>query len=187
MRYDGLVGLLTLKLLGGGMAGESGLPEGDKQLLMLSGEEAYAAAIDEVVERAQHTLHIFDADLVRGGYGSLARCDGLRGFLAKRRGNQLVMVLHQTDFLSGRCPRLMQLLKTHAHAFAVRQTFDHVRGVADPLIIADGRHYVHRFHQDGARFLLAFDDVEGGRALEGRFQQLMEASAPAVSSAITGL
>lgn len=169
------------------MAEGADLQQGDKQLLMLSGEDAYAAAIDEVIERAQHTLHIFDTNLIRGGYGSLARCDGLRSFLARRRGNQLLMVLHQTDFLSSRCPRLMLLLKTHCHAFSVRQTFEHVRGAADPLVIADSRHYVHRFHQDSARFLLAFDDLDGARQLEGRFQELFDASTPAVSATTTGL
>lgn len=169
------------------MADASDFQEGSKELHMLSGEEAYAAAIDEVIERAQHTLHIFDVDLIRGGYDSLTRCDGLRSFLAKGRANQLVVVLHQTDFLIGRCPRLMRLLKTHAHAFSIRQTFDHARSVADPLVIADSLHYVHRFHRDGARFLLAFSDHEGGREMEGRFHQLVEASFPAVSSTIVGL
>lgn len=169
------------------MADASDLQQGNKELHMLSGEEAYAAAIDEVIERAQHTLHIFDVDLIRGGYCSLARCDGLRSFLAKGRANQLIMVLHQTDFLINRCPRLMRLLKSHGHAFSIRQTFDHVRSAADPLVIADGQHYVHRFHQDGARFLLAFSDHEGGRQMEGRFHQLYEASFPSVSATPTGL
>mgnify|MGYP000492280870 CR=1 FL=1 len=169
------------------MADQSGLAGSMKDLRMLSGEEAYSAAIDEVIGRAQRTLHIFDVNLIRGDYGSMARCEALRNFLCGSRGTQLVMVLHQTDYLTGHCPRLMLLLRAQGHAFSIRQTFEHARAASDVLIIADGQHYVHRFHHDGPRFLLALSDREGARPLESRFRELFDASFPAVSATTMGL
>lgn len=169
------------------MADRSSLAGGMKQLQMLSGEDAYSAAIDEVIGHAQRTLHIFDVDLVRGDYGAAGRCAALGNFLSSKHGNRLDMVLHQTDFLVSRCPRLMQLFKAYGHAFSIRQTFEHARVAADALIIADNLHYVHRFHHDAPRFLLAFGDPEGARQMEERFRQLYEASFPAVSITALGL
>ena len=169
------------------MADGSSLQGVMKELKMLSGEDAYAAAIDAVIGRAQRTLHIFDADLVHGDYGAVGRCAALGDFLSSGHSNRLDMVLHRTDFLVSRCPRLMQLFRIHGHAFSIRQTFEHARAAADALIIADGLHYVHRFHQDAPRFLLAFGDPEGARQMEVRFRQLFEASFPAVSATTLGL
>lgn len=169
------------------MADRSNLAGSMKELQMLSGEAAYSAAIDEVIGRAQRTLHIFDVNLIRGDYRSMARCEALRNFLSGSRGAQLVMVLHQTDFVTGHCPRLMLLLRARGHAFSIRQTFEHARAASDVLIIADGQHYVHRFQHDGPRFLLAFSDPEGARQLEARFRELCDASFPAVSITMIGL
>lgn len=169
------------------MADRSSLAGSMKELQMLSGEAAYSAAIDEVIGRAHRTLHIFDVNLIRGDYRSMARCEALRNFLSGSRGAQLVMVLHQTDFVTGHCPRLMLLLRARGHAFSIRQTFEHARAASDVLIIADGQHYVHRFQHDGPRFLLAFSDPEGARQLEARFRELFDASFPAVSATTMGL
>lgn len=154
---------------------------------MLNGEEEYEAAIDEVIGNAERTLHIFDPDLTAGGYGSVRRFESLRNFLAKNRANRLVMVLHETEFLTRHCPRLMNLLKLYSHAIAILQTHEHGRVASDPLVIADDAHYVHRFHADSARALLALHDHAGARELEERFGQLLEASSPAVSATTLGL
>ncbi len=157
------------------------------QHTMLNGEAEYEAAIDTVIASAEHTLHIFDTDLSTGGYTTAKRCEALRTFLMKNRANRLVMVLHDTDYLTRQCPRLMQLLKLHSHAMAILQTHEHGQTANDPLVIADATHYVHRFHSDSARALLALHDPAGGHQLEDRFGQLQEASAPAVSAFTIGL
>lgn len=153
----------------------------------LVSEAAYEAAIDEVIAAAQHTLHIFDADLSRGGYSSLKRFEDLRDFLLRNRSNQLVLVLHEIDFLTARCPRLMNLLRTHSHNITIHKTHEHARGASDPFVIADEMHFVHRFHRDDARALMALYDHAGSRQLEERFGQLLEASHPAVFATTLGL
>ncbi len=158
-----------------------------KQHRMLNGEAEYEAAIDEVIARAERTLHLFDIDLKYGGYSSLKRFEGLRDFLLKGRGNRIVMVLHETDFLTARCPRLMNLLRTHSHSIAINKTHEHARVAGDPFVVADEAHYVHRFHHDDARSLQALHDHAGARQLEERFGQLLAASHPAVFATTLGL
>lgn len=159
----------------------------NEQRRMLNGERDYEAAIERVIDAAQHTLHIFDDDLANGGYGSLKRYDALNAFLRKSGKNRLVIVLHDTEHVSGYCPRIMNLLKTHSHAMAIHKTMEHALIASDPFVVADELHYLHRFHRDGARSLLALDDPSGARQIEERFQQLLEASHPAVFATTLGL
>jgi len=158
-----------------------------KQHRMLSGEADYEAAIDEVIARAQGALHVFDVNLTRGGYGGLKRFEGLRDFLLRGRGNQIVMVVHEIDYLTARCPRLMSLLQLHSHNISILKTHEHARIAQDPFVVADAAHYVHRFHHDDARSLLALHDPLGARQLEERFGQLLDASHPAVFATTLGL
>lgn len=157
------------------------------QHTMLNGEAEYETAIDAVIANAEHTLHIFDIDLTTGGYNTAKRCEALRTFLMKNRANRMVMVLHETDYLTRQCPRLMQLLQLHSHAMSILQTHEHGRIASDPLVIADALHYVHRFHSDSARALMALHDPAGAHQLDERFGQLQEASAPAVFAVTLGL
>lgn len=158
-----------------------------KQHLMLSGEAEYEKAIDEVIAKAQRTLHLFDIDLTHGGYSSLKRFDGLRDFLLRGRGNQIVLVLHEIDFLTARCPRLMNLLRMHSHNMRIHRTQEHARLASDPFVVADEMHFVHRFHHDDARGLLGLHDHPGAHQLEERFGQLLEASHSAVFATTLGL
>ena len=162
-------------------------PEEAPQLQSLSGEQAYEAAIDTIIQHAELELRIFDSDLSRGGYTSLKRFDALKEFLSRSRNSRLTIVLHKVDFFSIHCPRLMGLLKTYGHAISVCQTAEHARHANDPFIIADHRHYVHRFHVDDARLLLALNDPLGVNGLRERFDQLLEASSPAVFATTLGL
>jgi hypothetical protein len=53
--------------------------------------------------------------------------------------------------------------------------------------LLDDCHYLHRFHFDGPRGVLALDDSAGALPLIERFAQIWEASAPAVSATTLGL
>jgi hypothetical protein len=159
----------------------------NEQRQMLNGERDYESAIDRVIDNAQTTLHIFDSDLANGGYAGLKRYDALNAFLRKSDKNRLIIILHETEHVSAYCPRIMNLLKTHSHVMAIYKTMEHARIANDPFVVADDLHYVHRFHRDGARSLLALNDPTGARQIEERFQQLLEASHPAVFATTLGL
>ncbi len=157
------------------------------QHVMLSSESDYETAIDQVIKNAERTLHIFDTDLTTGGYSTAMRSEILRSFLMKNRSNRLIIILHETNHLTRHAPHLMRLLQMHSHAITIQQTQEHGRIASDPLVIADAKHYVHRFHADHARALFAVNDPAGGRQLDERFEQLQEASTPAVFADTLGL
>lgn len=154
---------------------------------LLDGEREYEAAIDRVIQLAQGTLHIFDIDFTRGGYGSAQRYELLQDFLRRRSGNTLTVVLHDVSHFTSHCPRLMSLLRLYSHAMTVYEATDRARVANDPFIIADELHYVHRLHRDHPRSVLALDDPNGARGIKGRFQEILEASYPAVFATTLGL
>lgn len=153
----------------------------------IDGAQEYEAAIDRVVRQARHHLRIFDYDLSEGGYNRPQRFELLRDFLLASRANRLHIVIHETAFLTRYCPRMMLLLEQFGHAIKINQTAQQAKGVYDPFVIADAEHYVHRFHYEGSRSLLALDDAAGGRSLNQRFDELWEASTPAVFANTLGL
>lgn len=154
---------------------------------ILQGEHAYEAAIDLVIASAGQELLIFDTDLSQGGYSSVKRYEALRSFLAKGRANRLTIILHETDYLTSRCPRLMGLVKAYGHAISIRKTDEQVHGVNDALVIADQLHYLHRLHRDHARFRYELDAAANTKPLFDRFLELQEFSHPAVSVTTLGL
>ena len=161
--------------------------EGLKPDEILVGEQSFEAATDLVIAHAERELLIFDTDLSKGGYASLKRFEAVRAFLAKSRQSRLVIVLHKTDFLTLRCPRLMGLLKTYSHAISICQTCEEARAASDALIIADQCHYLHRFHAEVARFKYALNDPVNVKPLYEWFGELLEASSPSVFSDTLGL
>lgn len=153
----------------------------------LHGIEEYHEAIDILIEMARQRLRIFDYNLEDGGYNTLQRFDLLRAFLLRNRGNRLEIVLHDTDYLTRFCPRMLSLLKQFSHAVSIMETTPQAKGIYDPFAVADQASYVHRFHYDAPRALLALNDVGGGHTLINRFEEIKEASGPAISATTLGL
>lgn len=166
---------------------ESEAPALGERRQLLTGEREYETAIDRVIEAAETRLHIFDVDLVRGDYSSAGRYELLLAFLRKHPKNTLVIVLHDVSYMTSRCPRLMNLLRSFSHAVSVYQVDDAGRVANDPFVIADELHFVHRLHRHHPRSVLALHDANSARALEGRFQELLEVSYPAVFATTLGL
>ncbi len=153
----------------------------------LEGNREYIAAIDRVLAFAQRNVRIFDRDLEHLGYNSPERIELLRAFLLANRSNRLQIVVHEVAYLEGRCPRLVQLLRHFSHGVQVHQTLEHARHAADPLLLVDDAHYLHRFHMDDSRALLALADPQGAEPLLHRFNEIWEASRPALSGTTLGL
>ena len=89
--------------------------------------------------------------------------------------------------MTGHVFEVMNMLRLYSHAMTVYQTTDRARVANDPFVIADELHYVHRLHRDHARSVLALDDPNEARAIEGRFQEILDASSPAVFATTLGL
>lgn len=152
----------------------------------LEGAREYDMAFDALLTRPQRTLRIFDRQLGTG-FNSPGRYDLLRTFLLRSRSNRLYLVLHDSCALARDCPRLINLLRQFPHAIAIHETEPQAKGVYDPFAIADEQDYLHRFHYDDSRALLALDDPQGAQGMIKRFLEIWEASVPSVSATTLGL
>jgi hypothetical protein len=154
---------------------------------IILGERLYEAAAELLITRAKRELLIFDPNLSRGGYQGLSCSEALRNFLAQDEQSRLIIVLHEADFFTERCPRLQDLLKTYSYAIDIYVTDDNAHVAQDAFVLADKAHYLHRFHIDQARFKYVLDDEVSAKPLLERFDQLLEATSSAVFATTTGL
>jgi hypothetical protein len=148
---------------------------------------ALGEAIDELVGIAQQRLQVFDVDLSEGGWQSAARAQALGAFLRRGRHARLEIIVHDTRFIETSCARLVTLLRQHAHAVTIYRTSGEARKAMDPLFIADGRHFLHRFHIDQPRASLAIEHPQLARPLVMRFEQIWATGEPGVSASVLGL
>ena len=152
----------------------------------LEGGANYEAALDVLIRRATQRLRFFDHALGRA-FNASRRHDLLRAFLLASRANRLQIVVHDPANIIRDCPRLAGLLRQYTHAVSIHQTLPEARGVYDPFAVADEHHFVHRFHYEDTRAVLALDDPQGARHFAERFDEIFEASIPAVAATTLGL
>jgi len=150
------------------------------------GNAEYEAAIDTILGKASGRIRIFDHTLGKE-YNAPGRSELLRRFLLASRRNTLQIVLHDTRSMDRNCPRILNLLRTYAHAISIHETHPSAKLVYDPFVIGDDRCFVHRFHFDEMRGLLAVDDPIGTNTFIERFSEIWEASSPAVFATTLGL
>jgi hypothetical protein len=153
----------------------------------LSGINEIQVAIDQIIGAARRELQVFDGNLSDGGFGAPGRFQLMRRFLLVNRANRVSIALHDIDYLTRYCARMMTLLRQFPHAIEVRRTLPAARHASDAFVLADGLSYWRRYHTDDARSELVFNDDAGGRLLRARFEQIWEASEPAVAATVLGI
>jgi len=156
------------------------------QLRQLDGNAEWNDALDTLFGRPGRRLRIFDRALGTGYVGVL-RQDLLRNFVLASRSSRIQIVVHDAANLQRDCPRLILLLRQFAYAISINETEPQAKGVYDPFAVMDERDYVHRFHFDDSRGLLGLDDPQNAHGFVQRFEEIWEASAPAISATTLGL
>ena len=154
---------------------------------MLDTLASLADAIDELVAVAQQRVQVFDVDLSQGGWQSAARAQALAAFLRRARHARLDIIVHETRYIETSCARLLLLHRQYAHAVTIYRTSGEARKAMDPLVIADGRHFLHRFHVEQPRASLAIDHPQLARPLVMRFEQIWATGEPGLSPSVLGL
>ena len=152
----------------------------------LEGRRAYEQALDELIANALHTVRIFDRN-IGPGFNSPQRYELLRRLLLARRANRVCFVLHETANIVCDCPRLITLLRQFSHGVSIRQTLPEARGVYDPFAVADDTRFVRRFHYDGRRGIATVGDLAATNLLLKRYEEIWQASAPALAATTIGL
>ncbi len=154
---------------------------------MLDTVAAQASAIDKLIVLALHKVRIFDIDLAEGGWQTAARAENLAAFLRRSPNARIELIVHDTRWMESSCPRLLALLKTYSHAMTLYRTGAEAKSAMDPLLIADDRHFLHRFHIDQPRAALAIEQPQLARPLVTRFEQIWNTGEPGLSATILGL
>jgi hypothetical protein len=156
------------------------------QYRRFQGMREFETLIDQMIPRTQSRIRVFDRSLSRA-YNSPERYELLRQFLLANRLNRLLIVLHEVDKIDRQQPRMLHLLEQFTDAVSIRQTLQAARHVYDPFVIFDASHYLHRFHYDHLRAAQGLDDILGTQQLLDRFNEIWEASSPAISPTVSGL
>ena len=147
---------------------------------------AQVEAIDALIDLARVSLVVFDRDLAEWGFGGTQRAGRLEAFL-RRRNAKLSLIVHDTRHLETSCPRILALLKVYGHAMQVWRTGPDARKALDALVIADDRHYLHRYHVDQPRATLAIEMPAAAKPLSARFDEIWATGEPALGGSVLGL
>ena len=146
----------------------------------------YERVIDELIPQTLQIIRVFDKTLSQA-YNTAARTAMLKQFLLANRANRLVFVLHDTRQLPLEHPRLIDLARQFSHACTIRETLRGAKHVADPFVVFDASHYVHRFHYDHMRAAQGMHDPAGAQQLIERYAEIQECSGPPLPANVTGL
>lgn len=146
----------------------------------------YDEIIDRTIPLTQTIIRVFDKTPSRA-WNSTTRIELLRQFLLANRANRLLILLHDTRPLATECPRLISLAQHFTHACTIRETLRAAKHAADPFVIFDGSHYVHRFHYEHMRAAQGTHDATGARQLIERFSEIQDCSGPPLAANVTGL
>lgn len=144
-------------------------------------------AIDEIIDLAQQRLCVFDVDLSQTGWHTARRAAKLAAYLRRQRTARVEMIVHDTRWLEASCPRLLAVQRLHSAAVTIYRTGHEARRAMDPLVIADGRHLLHRFHVDQPRASLAIDRPALARPLVMRFEEIWATGEPGLNATVLGL
>lgn len=150
-------------------------------------EADFQVAVDKLFRQPGRELRVFDSNLSVLKLNSPARIEQLREFLAANRANRAYMVVHDTDHVTRHCPRLMNLLSRYNHAMQINRTSDEIRELQDSFMVLDRNHYIRRPVARFFRGAAGLNDESEALVMRSRFQEIWNASYPAVSSTTPGL
>jgi hypothetical protein len=166
---------------------DDGTKDEAPQRTLLATRHEYLEGLERLLGLAVRELRIFDPDLTEPDLNAAPRIARLRDFLQASRVQRLYIAVHDTDFVTRRCPRVLALLASFPRQMFVHQTEGEARKAQDCFVIADDRHAVRRPVAAQGRGVLVLDDPRDCGPMLDRFQEIWESSAPTVSPNVTGL
>ena len=150
-------------------------------------ETDWHLAVDRLIAQSGRELRIFDPDLAALRLNSPERIERLEKFLQESRTRRIHLATHETEHLTGHCPRMMGLLARYAHAIQVNRTHEEIRSIQDSFLVLDAQHYVRRPTAEFFRGASGLNDDTEALAMRSRFLEIWAASFPGVSSTTVGL
>jgi hypothetical protein len=152
-----------------------------------SGDAEFQAAVDQILAREGRELRIFESDGQALKLNSTTRLASLEAFLRASRTRRIQMVVHDIEYLTRSCPRMMDFLKRFNHVMQINRTHETIRTLQDAFIVLDAVHYVRRPLAARSRGAIGLNDETEAQAMRSRFLEIWSASYPGVSSTTAGL
>lgn len=166
---------------------DGGAPAPQAEYLRFDSEADYQRAVDRLLAQPGRELRVFDPDLTTLRLTAPERIELLQKFLLASRTRRIYIAVHETDWLTRRCPRMMTLLARFSHAIQVHRTQEEIRNIQDSFLVLDSRHYVRRPMASQFRGAIGVHDETEALAMRTRFLEIWEDSYPGVSSTTIGL
>jgi hypothetical protein len=148
---------------------------------------AQVAAIDELLGLAQHSIRVFDHDMSELGWNREVRAGLVSAFLRGSRTAKIEIIVHETRWLESSCPRLLNLQKSFGDRTTIYRTGPEARDASDPLVLIDGRHFLHRFHFAQPRASLAIESPHLAGPLVSRFEEIWATGEPGLTGTVLGI
>jgi hypothetical protein len=153
----------------------------------LNGIADYIAALDTLCSLARRDLYLFEKDFDGLGFNGEPRVETLRRFLLANPASRLLMLAHDTHYLTTRCPRMVMLLRQFDNRMHIRQSAKNMLHITEPFCVTDDTHYVRRFHFDDPRGILAKNDPVNARLLQSRYMEMWAHTHADISTTTLGL
>lgn len=148
----------------------------------------YRDAVLELLERASHSIVLFDPDLAETGIESMRGIELLSGFCDRAlRNDALRIAVHDAAFIKRDCPRLLNVVARYGHRMSVRVTTRQYHNWLQPYMVVDDLHVVTRFHHDQPRGKICHDAPEVAAPLLIRFEAMWEHTQPGPTGIPLGL
>jgi len=154
---------------------------------VLASRADFRNGVDGILNMVKRELRVFDRDLADYGFNTPATEELLRNFLLASRTNRLLIVVHDTTYITQSCPRLLRLLQDFSQAVLINQTDEAIRNLDDVLMVGDDEHYLRRPRYDQPKGVLMLCDAGETRGWLNRFEEIWARSAQAVSATTVGL
>ncbi len=158
-----------------------------KSYQLIERREDYSNALLQLIELAQQRIEVFDADLTYGGWNSQPVIDSLQTFLARSGRNEFRVIVHDSQALKTRFPRLTSLLQMRNHQTHLAVTTPDAQHLKDSFVLVDNLHSLRRFHSDHDRAALELNAPDTATVLRQRFDELKIASTEDTVSKPLGL
>jgi hypothetical protein len=157
------------------------------QRTLLATKQEYLEGFERLLGLARRELRIFDPDLAELGLDTPEKINRLRAFLQSSRTPRLYIAVHDTEFVTKCCPRVLRLLGSFPREMLIHQTEGVAIKAQDCFVLADDGHLVRRSVAKQSRGVLILHDPRECRSIRDRFEEIWESSAPTVSPRATGL
>jgi len=144
-------------------------------------------AVDRLLALATRSLLVFDRDLSRLAFERPQRMAELARLLRSAAQARAEFIVQDAGPLQRTQPRLLTLLAREALRLSVIEAPPHLAGLAESLLIVDGRHALVRFHHQQPRARLIIDSPQDCARWLQRFAEIRGEGGTPLSATTLGL